>query len=123
MLKSTLARLGPAEGVDDLQRLKLGRPRGVAVDRLVFCRGFLDFLTGKLNERAAGPRHVADHVDVLGADVYRIEEASGDGKVRRRSHVPHRLGRMKRVDEDEVAPEVAEERAHFLQIGGVAYPP
>ena len=122
-LKSALARLGPAEGVDDLQRLKLGRPGGVAVDRLVFRRGFLDLLACKLHERAAGPRHVADLVDVLGADVYRIEEASGDGKVRRGSHVPRRLGRMKRVDKDEVAPEVAEERAHFLQIGGVAYPP
>ena len=107
----------------DLQRRGLGRPGRVAVDPVAGV-GQVRVVGVPLQQLALGRGHVGDLADVLDPDVDRVGEPAGRRQVRRGLHRRHRRGRVQRVDEHEVGPELAAAPAGQLgQVGQVADPP
>ena len=118
-----LAGVRAASGEDDLQRLALGLPHRVAIDRLGAQIAVLDLLKGPLHQRALGPGQSGDLRDVLRPNVERVDEAPGDGQVGRGGHRRHGLGGVQRIDEQEVGPLVSQEGNELGEVIGVAGPP
>ena len=114
---------GPGQPVHDLQRSRLRRPHRVPVDP-VGRVGQVGVVGVPLEKLPLGRRHVGHLADVLDPDVDRVHEPPRRRQVGRRLHRRDRRGRVERVDQDEVGPQVSPAPAGQLgQVGQVADPP